>query len=207
MRGLPSSCGAVKLETLCHPFSRPKIDMMTTTNANQERPRDSDISTQDTSPVLIGLGSNLADPLKQLNQAVARLRSAPEFDHVRVSSFHWTAPVGPVLDQPDFLNGAVAATTGHTPLEVLVRLQEIERAMGLDRAQKAFQGPRCIDLDLLFHGTSVISDDDLCVPHPRLVSRHFVLAPLMELVPDFIHPVTQRTVRSHYADLELDHER
>ncbi len=153
-------------------------------------------------PVFIGLGSNLDDPEQRLRQAVAALNEAPEIRDIRVSSFRWTAPMGPVLDQPRFLNGVVMGTTTSGPRTIFRRLQGIEISMGLERENKQYQGPRRIDLDLLFVGSTVIDEATLTLPHPRLTDRRFVLEPIMELAPDFRHPVTGLTMREHFTQLE-----
>ena len=154
--------------------------------------------------VFIGLGSNLDGPELQLTRAVDELNRAPELSQLRVSSFHWTAPTGPVASQPMFLNGVASAVTTASPRDVLSRLMAIETRMGLDRKTKVYQGPRRIDLDLLFHGNVVLKENGLVVPHPRLISRRFVLEPLMELSPTFVHPVTGRTIEAHYMALKAE---
>jgi 2-amino-4-hydroxy-6-hydroxymethyldihydropteridine diphosphokinase len=130
--------------------------------------------------VFVGLGSNLGDREGTLKAAVGRLRHLPETEVLRVSTLRNTDPVGNV-DQPRFLNGAVALETGLSARQLLGRLLELERVFGRDRASVPARGPRTLDLDLLLYGEEVIDEPGLEVPHPRLHERRFVLEPLAEL--------------------------
>ena len=143
----------------------------------------------------IALGSNLAsrfgDPAANLDEAVRRLAGLGRV--AAVSRFRSTAPVG-FLDQPDFLNGAALLETALGPLELLRALLAIEVAMGRDRSASApDKGPRIIDLDLLLYGDVVLAGPELTVPHPAMHERPFVLEPLAEIAPSWMHPVLQRT--------------
>ncbi len=146
--------------------------------------------------VAIALGSNLGDREAHLTRAVTRLASILE--DLRVSTFHDTAPVG-VGPQPRFLNGAVTGLTAASPESLLDELLRLEQNAG---RQRPYPGaPRSLDLDLVLHGASVIDTPGLVVPHPRFRERAFVLAPLSEIAPDMIDPVTGRTVASLWQDL------
>ena len=111
---------------------------------------------------------------------------------VAVSSFRETDPVG-YVDQPRFLNGAVALETDLPPRELLGRLLEIERALGRDRTGPRF-GPRTVDLDILLYGNEVVDEPGLTIPHPRLAERRFALEPLAELDPELVLPDGRRIV-------------
>jgi 2-amino-4-hydroxy-6-hydroxymethyldihydropteridine diphosphokinase len=114
--------------------------------------------------------------------------------HTRVvarSAVRETDPVGP--PQPRFLNAVVEIETGLEPRALLDAMHAIERDLGRVRAER--WGPRTIDLDLLLFGDRTIDEPDLCVPHPRLAERRFVLEPLAELAPARVPPGTDRTVR------------
>jgi len=144
------------------------------------------------SKVFVGLGSNLGDREFLIRKAVESMRDLPRTLVVRVSSLYDTDPVGEV-DQPAFLNAVVWLETTLEPRELLWQLLLIEKRMGRVRSQR--WGPRPIDLDLLFYDDDRIDEPDLQVPHPEAHRRAFVLLPLLELDPEFVHPTTGETVR------------
>jgi 2-amino-4-hydroxy-6-hydroxymethyldihydropteridine diphosphokinase len=135
----------------------------------------------------VGLGANLGDREETIRSAVALLGTQPGIDVVAVSSLRETEPVG-YVDQPAFLNGAVAIETELSPQELLGRLLAVELALGRVRGKSPRFGPRAIDLDLLLYGAEVVDEPGLTVPHPRLAERRFVLEPLHELDPDLSLP-------------------
>lgn len=140
-------------------------------------------------PVAIALGSNLGDRQRHLREAAVHL--SEYVIGLRVSTFHDTAPVG-VGPQPRFLNAAAAGDTALSPRALLEALLAVERACGRERP---FAGaPRTVDLDLILYGDAIISEPGLVVPHPRFRERRFVLAPLAEIAPEWIDPVTRLTV-------------
>lgn len=106
--------------------------------------------------------------------------------------------MGPV-EQPPFVNAVFSIEPEIGPRELLSLLLDIEQKMG--RVRKERWGPRLIDLDLLFYGDAVIGGEGLEVPHPRLHERRFVLAPLAEIAPGFVHPVLKKTVSELLAEL------
>jgi 2-amino-4-hydroxy-6-hydroxymethyldihydropteridine diphosphokinase len=144
------------------------------------------------SKVLVGVGSNLGDREFLIRKAVEAMRDLPRTLVVRVSSLYDTDPVGEV-DQPAFLNAVVWLETTLLPRELLWQLLLIEKRMGRVRSQR--WGPRPIDLDLLFYDDETISEPDLTVPHPEAHRRGFVLLPLLELDPDFVHPITGESIK------------
>ena len=123
----------------------------------------------------VGVGANLGDREATIRAALDALPGV-----VGVSELRETDPVG-VVDQPPFLNGAVALETELGARELLERLLEIERELGRERRER--WGPRTIDLDLLLYGAETIDEPGLTVPHPRLHERRFALEPLLELDP------------------------
>jgi len=134
----------------------------------------------------VGLGANLGPREETLERAVELLREADEVDVVAVSGFRETDPVG-VVDQPRFVNAAVAVDTELTPRELLDLLLEVERRLGRVRDGMRW-GPRTIDLDLLLYADLVVEEPGLRVPHPRLGERRFALEPLAELDPALVVP-------------------
>jgi len=130
----------------------------------------------------VALGSNLGDREATLRAAVEALGEEPGIDVVAVSRFLDTEPVG-FLDQPRFLNGAVALDTTLSARELLDVLLEVERRFGRVRDGVPAQGPRTLDLDLLLFGDAEIDEPGLRVPHPRLHERRFVLEPLADVDP------------------------
>jgi 2-amino-4-hydroxy-6-hydroxymethyldihydropteridine diphosphokinase len=128
----------------------------------------------------VGLGSNLGDREAILRGALERLAATPGVEVVAVSAFRETDPVGPVTDQPRFLNGAAALETSLSPRRLLDVLLEIEAQAGRTRTGRS-GGPRTLDLDLLLYGDEHVDEPGLQVPHPRLHEREFVLEPLREV--------------------------
>jgi 2-amino-4-hydroxy-6-hydroxymethyldihydropteridine diphosphokinase len=128
----------------------------------------------------VGLGANLGDRERTLRGAVEALAANHQIEVLAVSSLRETDPVGPVPDQPRFLNGAVALETSLSARELLNVLLRTEAAFGRTREGPP-GGPRTLDLDLLIYGDEEIDEPGLQVPHPRLHERTFVLEPLREL--------------------------
>ena len=141
----------------------------------------------------VGLGSNLGERETHIRRAVEELGKLPRTKVARVSSLYDTAPVGEV-DQPRFMNAVACVETELTAGELLWNLLLVEQRLGRVRTKVKKWGPRIIDLDLLFFGDSVIDEPTLKVPHPAAHLRAFVLAPLAELDPDFVHPGLGETI-------------
>lgn len=134
--------------------------------------------------IYLSLGSNLGDRAVNLRAAIAALAGAG-VRAVKVSSFYETEPVD-YLQQPWFLNCAVEAETALAPLDLLHALRGIEARLG---SQKEFaKGPRLLDMDILLYGDETIESPELQIPHPRMLQRNFVLAPLAEIAPTLMHP-------------------
>jgi 2-amino-4-hydroxy-6-hydroxymethyldihydropteridine diphosphokinase len=153
----------------------------------------------------IALGSNLesrfGDREANLREAVRRTGALGE---VRaVSSFYDTEPVG-YLEQPRFLNGALLLETDLDPRALMRELLAMERAMGRERLGAIAKGPRVIDLDLLLFGDWVLWAEELILPHPRMEERRFVLEPLVEIAPEWVHPVLGVAVRELLERLGRD---
>lgn len=129
--------------------------------------------------IYLGLGSNLGNREAAVQHALALL-DANGVHPIRASSLYESEPVG-YLDQPWFVNMAVEVETAHPPLDLLRICQGIEHELGRERL--FINGPRTIDIDILFYGDLTLATDKLTIPHPRIFERRFVLAPLAELDP------------------------
>ena len=136
--------------------------------------------------VLVGLGSNLDGPARQIETALGMLEAIEHTTLVARSSLYRSAPLGGI-EQPDFVNAAALLTTELVPRDYLEQLQSIECARGRERGEIHW-GPRVLDLDLLVYDGLSIDEPDLTVPHPGIASRNFVLLPLREIAPDLEIP-------------------
>ena len=141
--------------------------------------------------VYLGLGSNVGDREQTLQAAIDRLQS-PELRITRVSSVYETEPQQR-RNQRWFLNLVVEAETDLFPRQLLGRIARIEQQLG--RRRLLANGPRTIDIDILFYGSFVVATPGLQIPHPRFAERRFVLAPMAELAPELRDPRTRRTMR------------
>lgn len=145
---------------------------------------------------VIALGSNLNRPEKNVQAAVAALKTLPHSRFIRASSLWRTAPVG-YLNQPDFINAAALIETALAAEDLLRRLQSIEQDFG--RVRTFADAPRTLDLDIIDYNGETAATPSLILPHPRAHERAFVLAPLAEIAPDY--PLKGRTVREYLAEL------
>jgi len=133
--------------------------------------------------IYLPLGTNLGDRAASLRSAVERLGDAVVVE--RLSSVYETEPAY-LLDQPRFLNMALAGHTALDPRALLAFLKRIEQAIG--RVAGPRYGPRAIDLDILLYDDLVLAASDLAIPHPRMAERPFVLTPLAEIAQELVPP-------------------
>ncbi len=145
----------------------------------------------------VGIGANLGDPEAAVRAAIGALAS---LGPVRASSLYRTEPQGP-SDQPWFVNAVAAVESDLRPLEILHRLKALERAAGRVGGGPRW-GPRELDLDLLLFGDLILETPELCLPHPRLHERRFVLEPLAEIAPELREPRTGKSARELLRDLD-----
>lgn len=137
------------------------------------------------------LGTNIGNRKQNLEEA-AMLIDKYLAKLVETSAIYQTAAWG-VEDQEDFLNQVITLHTELSAEDILTKILSIEKEMGRERFQK--WGPRLIDIDLLFLGDTILDSPHLKVPHPEIQNRRFTIAPLNELMPDFIHPVLQKSMK------------
>lgn len=144
----------------------------------------------------IALGSNLGDRATTIAAALAKLNEPTNrlVVVVRASRLHETKAVGGPMGSPDFLNAAAIVTTTLTPQALMDRLLAVEAELGRDRSSGVVDAPRTIDLDLLMYESVILHNKGLILPHPRMISRRFVLEPLAEIAPELEHPIVHRTM-------------
>ena len=152
--------------------------------------------------VYIAFGSNQGDRLDYCDRAVTLLSLLPHSQLIAVSSLYETEPMIDDRTNPGtelFLNGVVCLGTEIAPRSLLEICREIEQALGRDHDKR--RGPRTLDLDIVFYGSRVIHESDLTIPHPRLHLRRFVVAPMVELDPEWRHPELGVTMKHLLDDL------
>lgn len=140
--------------------------------------------------VFLLIGGNIGDRLKFLEEAI-ELVDLTCGDILQRSAVYETAAWGKT-DQAPFLNQALLLHTSSTAQELISNILVVEEIMGRHRTEKF--GPRVIDIDILFFNEEIIKEPNLTIPHPELQNRRFVLVPLQEIAPGFVHPVLQKTV-------------
>ncbi len=151
--------------------------------------------------VYLSLGSNKDDRIGYIQQASLQLGAIDGVEIIRTSAFYETEPWSMKSDNW-FVNAVVELKTTLTPHQLLEQCQRIEKQLGRKPAQAGVYEDRTIDIDILFYKKEIISDDDLTVPHKYLHLRAFTLVPLLELIPDFEHPVLHKTISELHEDLE-----
>lgn len=144
----------------------------------------------------VGLGANLGDAARAVQEAIASLAGLPETALIARSCLYRSAPVDAA--GPDYINAVVSLRTGLTAPQLLAQLQAIEQGAGRTRPYR--NAPRTLDLDLLLFGTAAIASERLTIPHPRLFQRAFVLLPLAEIAPDRVPADALRAVASQVVN-------
>lgn len=149
--------------------------------------------------VFIALGSNLGNSTDNLHQAIDQI--AKEYPIVQCSSIIITKAKY-IEDQPDFYNQVIEVNGHGSAQDLLKFLHQIEHDMGRVRTIK--YGPRIIDLDVIYFGDCILDTETLQIPHPGMFERDFVLCPLNEIAPDFVCPLTGKTVKELYRKIKID---
>ena len=142
--------------------------------------------------VYLGLGTNLGEKERNLNDAIISLSQEVGFV-IRSSTFYASKPWGFESDN-DFLNAVVLVDTALTPFDVLSKTQEIEKSLGRTAKTINSYSDRLIDIDILLYDNLIIDQPTLKIPHPLIAERDFVIIPLSEIAPDLVHPVFGRKI-------------
>ena len=149
--------------------------------------------------VFLGLGSNLGDRQLNIDNALKELEKDEHITIISTSSFlEYAAEKRP--NEPKFLNGVVKILTNDTPMQLLQRVEEIERMFG--REYKGAYHPRTIDIDILLFDEEIILEDELTIPHPLMHERIFVMEPLNEIAPEAYHPILAKNSATVYRALK-----
>ena len=150
----------------------------------------------------LGLGTNLGDRQKNLEDAIKAI--SLKMNVLQKSSVYETKAWG-YTNQPDFLNQVIEVNTALTPLKLLNFVKRTETELG--RVENFRYGPRLIDIEILFYGTVIRNTTRVQIPHPRLHERAFVLVPMAEIEPDFVHPVLQKSIAELLKDVDANEVR
>jgi 2-amino-4-hydroxy-6-hydroxymethyldihydropteridine diphosphokinase len=160
--------------------------------------------------VFLSLGSNLGNSSSNIQTAIAHI-SYLVGKVISISSLYnseaQSLPSDDTPLQPDYTNCVIAIETTLTPSEALNKCQKIESSMGRDKSKEARWGPRIIDIDILTFNDLVFESPELLIPHIMLTERDFVLVPLREIAPDFIHPRLKISVEDMILDLKKSNKK
>ena len=134
----------------------------------------------------LSLGGNIGDRLQNLKEAIYQLRKNPNLRIDQISDIYETEPVG-YTEQAAFLNLAVGGRTSMSPQQLLSTVGQVEQSLG--RTREIRWGPRTIDIDILLYGSEMIKEENLQIPHPRMLERLFVLIPLADIAQNQLIPI------------------
>ena len=149
--------------------------------------------------IYLSLGSNIGNRKKNLEKTLIEL-GQNNIKEIKISSFYETEPVGP--KQRNFYNIAGKFKTNLKPQELLKTVKQIEEKLG--RTKTYHWGPRVIDIDILFYGKQIIKSKDLIIPHKEIINRAFVLVPMNEIAPNFVHPKSHKMIKTMCNDLDVN---
>lgn len=151
--------------------------------------------------VYLSLGSNKGDRIGYIQQATSLLGAAENVSVIRTSAFYETEPWNMNSDAW-FVNAVVEIKTSLSPKDLLVECQRIESQLGRKHSEAKGYEDRTIDIDILFYNKDIINEENITIPHKYLHLRAFILVPMLELNPDFEHPVLHKTISDLHSDLE-----
>ena len=151
--------------------------------------------------VYLSLGSNLGDRIGYIQQATSLLGSVENISIIRTSAFYETEPWD-MNSENWFVNAVVELKTSLSPQDLLAECKRIENLLGRIEKTSADYKDRTIDIVILFYGKEIINEETLTIPHKYVHLRAFTLVPLLELIPDFEHPVLHKTISELHNDLE-----
>ena len=151
--------------------------------------------------VYLSLGSNKGDRIGYIQQATSLLGASDNVTIIRTSAFYETEPWN-MNTETWFVNAVVEIKTKLSPSDLLSECQRIEKQLGKTKNETGNYQDRTIDIDILFYNNEIINEEDLTIPHKYIHLRAFTLVPLLELIPDFEHPVLHKTVAALHNDLE-----
>ena len=151
--------------------------------------------------VYLSLGSNYGDRIGYVQQATSLLGASDNIDIIRTSAFYETEPWG-MESENWFVNAVVEIKTSLSPQDLLAESQRIEHQLGRKRDGSKGYSDRTIDIDILFYNKDIINEENLTIPHKFVHLRAFTLVPLLELIPNFEHPVLHKTISELHNDLE-----
>jgi 2-amino-4-hydroxy-6-hydroxymethyldihydropteridine diphosphokinase len=146
--------------------------------------------------VYLLLGGNLGDRIQHISTALNRIQQT--VGEIKLQSSVYETKAWGVEQQPDFLNLALVVNTELSPVDVLNRTQQIEKELGRSRTEEERWGARTMDIDIIFYDDQIMETERLQIPHPLMSQRKFVLLPLFEISPDFIHPVVKQSIKTLY---------
>jgi 2-amino-4-hydroxy-6-hydroxymethyldihydropteridine diphosphokinase len=150
--------------------------------------------------VYLSLGSNFGDRIGYVQQATSLISACDNIDIIRTSAFYETEPWG-MNSESWFVNAVVEVKTSLSPQKLLEECQRIEKQLGRVRSSNNYTD-RTIDIDILFYNKDIINEENLIIPHKFVHLRAFTLVPLLELIPNFEHPVLHKTIAQLHNDLE-----
>ena len=148
--------------------------------------------------LVLHIGSNIGNREENLSRCISLLDI--HLGTIIIASEVYSTEAWGIKDQPDFLNQALVVATSMSPEEVHRMTTKVECIIGKEK--EYIWGPRRIDIDIIFYGDQILNLANLVIAHPRMENRRFVLEPLLEIIPDFVHPVSGKTIKEMYNECD-----